>query len=165
VYRYALFAQGVRSVLARESGVQIVGMENDMARAMKAVRALQPEVILVEEPMHSEITWPFLEAAATSRIVTFSLHHAFATVYNHHRAAAADPSDLVKAIQGARAWDEPQESSSEPQGGTVSVADRHANGIDPVSQAQPFKGKKSKSQNPSRNAKMKRSVSVVEAKE
>jgi len=100
VYRNALFAQGVRSVLERESGVQIVGMEDDLTRATTALRALQPDVILVEEPMNHVVTWPFLEAATASRIVTFSLTHAYATVYDPHRMAATEPADLLKAIQG-----------------------------------------------------------------
>jgi DNA-binding NarL/FixJ family response regulator len=101
VYRNALFAQGVRSVLERESGVQIVGMENDLTRAAAALRDLQPEVILVEEPMESGVPWHFLEWTMASRIVTFSLDHAFATVYDPRRTAAGNPADLVKAIQGA----------------------------------------------------------------
>jgi len=101
VYRNALFAQGVRSVLERESAVQIVGMEHDVAKATEAVRALHPEVILVEEPMESGVAWPFLEWANASRIVTFSLNHAYATVYSPNRTAAVEPIDLVKAIQGA----------------------------------------------------------------
>lgn len=100
VYRNALFAQGVRSVLERESAVQIVGMEDDITKADKAVRALHPEVILMEEPMGSGVSCPFLEWAAASRIVTFSLNHAYATVYDPHHTPAADTADLVKAIQG-----------------------------------------------------------------
>jgi len=101
VYRNALFAQGVRSVLEGESGVQIVGMENDLTRAAIALRALQPEAILLEEPMESAVPWAFLEGARASRIVTFSLNHAHATVYDPHRTAVGDPVDLAKAIQGA----------------------------------------------------------------
>jgi DNA-binding NarL/FixJ family response regulator len=141
VYRNALFAQGVRSLLAQESGVQIVGMERDMALAINAVRSLQPEVILIEEPIHSEIRWPFLEVASTSRIVTFSLHHAFATVYDHYRTGAADTEALVKAIRGARESERSQDSRFDPGGGMVSVADRitsdeggHSDTVDPVSQ-------------------------------
>ncbi len=100
VYRHELFAQGVRSVLAQQSGVQILGMENDVARAIKAVRALRPEVILVEEPTEHWGKWPFLQLAAAGRIVTLSLDHEFATIYDEHRIAAADPADLVKAITG-----------------------------------------------------------------
>ncbi len=103
IYRHALFAEGVRSMLERESGVQIVGMENEMTRATKAVRDLRPEVILVEEPTESGVAWPFLEWATESRVVTFSLNHPYATAYNPRRTAAGEPLDLVKAIQGARA--------------------------------------------------------------
>jgi hypothetical protein len=88
VYRHELFAQGVRGVLAQQGGVKIVGMESDMARATRAVHALRPEVILVEEPTESGVAWPFLKWAAASRIVTLSLQHAHATVYHPHRTAA-----------------------------------------------------------------------------
>jgi hypothetical protein len=102
VYRNALFAQGIRSVLEGESAVQIVGMEDDMAKAGEAVRALHPDVILMEEPMESGVSCPFLEWAAASRIVTFSLNHAYATVYDPRHIPAADTADLVRAIDGAR---------------------------------------------------------------
>jgi DNA-binding NarL/FixJ family response regulator len=116
VYRHELFAQGVRSALERESGVQIVGMENDVARAARAVRALRPEVILVEEPTESGVAWPILEWAAASRIVTFSMQHAYATVYHPHRTAAGDPVDLIRAIQEARAGEMPRGPHLDVQG-------------------------------------------------
>jgi DNA-binding NarL/FixJ family response regulator len=106
VYHSGLFAQGVRSVLEQDKSVQIVGMERNVAKALAAVRSLRPEVILVEEPTESGVAWPFLAWANASRVVTFSLHHGYATVYNPYRIAAGDPADLVRAIQGARAWEE-----------------------------------------------------------
>ena len=125
VYRHELFAQGLRSVLSRESAVQIVGMENHVARAVQAVQALHPDVLLIEEAAGCEITWPFLEAAVDSRIVTFSLHHVYATVYDHHRMAATEPAELVKAIlERTSPWDESPDAHSNPQGGLASTADR-----------------------------------------
>jgi DNA-binding NarL/FixJ family response regulator len=148
VFRNALFAQGVRSMLERDSGVQIVGMENDLARATTALRALQPEVILVEEAMGCEITWPFLEAAADSRIVTFSLHHAYATVYDSRRIATGAPADLVKAIQGVPALEESPDVRSDSRGATASAVDgltsdkgNDADRTDPVFQPEAGKGK------------------------
>jgi DNA-binding NarL/FixJ family response regulator len=148
VYRNGLFAQGVRSILEHESGVQIVGMENDLTRATTALRALQPEVILVEEDMGCEITWPFLEAATDSRIVTFSLHHAYATVYDPRRIAAGAPADLVKAIQGVPALEELPDARTDSREATASTADRltadkgnNADRIGPVSQPEPGNGK------------------------
>jgi len=102
VYHHGLFAQGVRSILEKQSGVQIVGMERNAAKALKAVRSLRPEVILVEEPTKNDARWPFLQLAAAGRVVTLSLEHAFATVHDQHRIPASDPADLVKAIRGAR---------------------------------------------------------------
>ena len=128
VYCNALFAQGVRSVLERESAVQIVGMENDMAKASKAVRALHPDVILMEEPIDTGVSWPFLEWAAASRIVTFSLNHAYATVYDPHRTAAGDPADLVRAIQGNEASEELPDARPDSSGATASTTDRLTEG-------------------------------------
>jgi len=103
VYHHGLFAQGVRSVLESRHAVQIVGMESDVNKALKAVESLQPEVIIVEEckakpqPMR---LGAFLHGAAGGRVVTLSLDHGFATVYQRNRITATDPAELVKAIQG-----------------------------------------------------------------
>jgi DNA-binding NarL/FixJ family response regulator len=103
VYHHGLFAQGVRSVLETRRTVEIVGMETDVAKALRAVQSLQPEVIIVEEctgkhqPMR---LGAFLHSATSGRVVTLSLDHDSATVYQRNRMAATDPADLVRAIQG-----------------------------------------------------------------
>ena len=100
LYRHPLFAQGVRGTLQGQGGLAVVGFEDDVARATAAVRELRPDVILVEESLDFSEPWAFLEAAGTSRIVTASLSHTHATVYDPHRAAASGVSDLVGAILG-----------------------------------------------------------------
>jgi DNA-binding NarL/FixJ family response regulator len=115
VYHHGLFAKGVRSVLEQDNRVQIVGMESNVAKALQAVRSLRPEVILVEEPTEHWGKWPFLELATAGRIVTLSLEHAYATVYDEHRVTAADPAELVKAIRGTRSWEKVQDSGSDHQ--------------------------------------------------
>jgi chemotaxis response regulator CheB len=116
-YRHALFSQGVRSILEERRTVQIVGMESDFAKALKAVRFLRPEVVIVEEstkrrqPMRLAA---FLHSADASRVVTLSLDHSFATVYQRHRVAAADPADLVKAILGTGKLHSPRPNQPHP---------------------------------------------------
>jgi len=44
----------------------------------------------------------FLNCAIGGRVVTLSLDHSFATVYDRRRVAATDPTDLVEAIRGPR---------------------------------------------------------------
>jgi DNA-binding NarL/FixJ family response regulator len=102
LYRHGLFAQGVRNVLEKQGGVQIVGMETNAAKALKAVRSLRPEVILVEESTRNDAQWPFFQFVATGRVIALSLEHAYATVYEQHRIRASDPADLVKAIRRTR---------------------------------------------------------------
>jgi len=103
VYHHGLFAQGVRSILEEQRGVKVVGMESDMAKALRAVQSLQPEVIIVEEctgkhpPMR---LGAFLHGATGGRVVTLSLDHDFATVYQRNRMPATNPADLAKAVQG-----------------------------------------------------------------
>jgi chemotaxis response regulator CheB len=103
VYHNGLFAQGVRSVLEERYAVKVVGMESDVAKALKAVRSLKPEVIIIEEctgahqPMR---LGAFLHSAAAGRVVTLSLDHQFATVYQRNRNPVTDPGAWLKAIQG-----------------------------------------------------------------
>jgi len=172
VYRNALFAQGVRSVLEGESAVQIVGMADDLAKATAAVRALNPEVILMEEPMESGVAWPFLEWANASRIVTFSLHHAHATVYDSHRAAADDTSDLVQAIQGTQALEEVPDARTDARAAMASTPDRltadepsQSGRIDPASPPESSRVRKVKNRDPSRNASATRTAFVDDTKE
>lgn len=160
VYRNALFAQGVHSVLAHESSVEIVGMETDVTRAANAVRALHPEVILLEEPMESDVLWPFGEWARASRIVTFSLNHDYATVYSGRRRPATDPSALAKAIQGAGEREEPQGARSDSGGAVASTAKActadeggHQDKIDPVSRPKASRARKARNQKPFRRRK------------
>src|SRR5512136_566183 len=93
VYHHGLFAQGVRSVLETRRAVQIVGMESDVTKALKAVNSLKPEVIIVEESTgkHQRMRLgAFLNSSTGGRVVTLSLDHGFATVYDQHRISASD---------------------------------------------------------------------------
>jgi DNA-binding NarL/FixJ family response regulator len=104
VYHHGLFAQGVRKLLEEQCGVKVVGTESDVAKALKAVRSLQPDVIIIEEctgkfqPMR---LGAFLHSAVAGRVVTLSLDHMFATVYQRNRIPVTILGDLVNAVRGA----------------------------------------------------------------
>jgi DNA-binding NarL/FixJ family response regulator len=131
VYHHGLFAEGVRSMLEARRAVQIVGMEGDVAKALKAVRSLQPEVIIVEESTgeHQPMCLgAFLNCAIGGRVVTLSLDHSFATVYDRRRVAATDPTDLVEAIRGPRPSKQRKAAGSQANAGGASMADRPESG-------------------------------------
>jgi DNA-binding NarL/FixJ family response regulator len=100
LYRHPLFAQGVRNLLEGHDGVSVVGFGDDLGRASLALRDARPDVILVEESLDCSELWTFLEAAGCTRIVTVSMSHTHATVYDPHRTSASSVSDLVDAILG-----------------------------------------------------------------
>ena len=126
VYSHALFAQGVRSLLEKQNGVQIVGMEKDIGKALKAVRSLRPEVLLLEEPSANKAQWPFLKLATTGRVVTLSLDHTFATVYDQRRIPASDPVRLAKAIRGTLKRKQSKGPTPDPQQGKAAMGSRGA---------------------------------------
>lgn len=131
VYHHGLFAQGVRSILEDRRSVQIVGMERDVAKALKAVRSLQPEVVIVEESTgkHQPMRLgAFLHSAGAGRVVTLSLDHDFATVYDRRRVAATDPADLVKAIQGVGKQHTPGPDQPHPKASMLFQPESGSNG-------------------------------------
>lgn len=103
VYHHALFAQGIRSLLRGRPAMRVIGMQSDVAKAVEAVSALRPEVIIVEESdaaVQSPTLGAILERHPTGRVVTLDLDHNFATVYDRHRVITTQPAHLVKAIRG-----------------------------------------------------------------
>ena len=107
VYQHGLFAQGLQSLLGkRPRTIQILGMESDPAKALKAVRSLKPDVIIAEEGSTDKgreiCVGMFLKDSTVDRVLTLSLDHHFTTVYTKKRVATPGPANLVKTIQGTR---------------------------------------------------------------
>jgi chemotaxis response regulator CheB len=103
VYHHGLFAQGMRCVLEEKCGIEVVGMESDVTKALKAVQSLKPGVIIVEESTgkHQPMRLgAFMHSAGSGRVVTLSLEHEFATVYQRDRIPTTDVGELVRVIQG-----------------------------------------------------------------
>jgi hypothetical protein len=114
-------------------------MESDVGKALKAVEFLQPEVIILEESTgkHQPMRLgAFLHGATGGRVVTLSLDHGSATVYQRNRITATDPAELVRAIQGAR---EPHIPGPDASSGTSAMADLRQSG--PNNIKRPLRGK------------------------
>ncbi|MBI4572696.1 MAG: response regulator transcription factor [candidate division NC10 bacterium] len=117
VFRHALFAQGIRSLLQGRRAMQVVGMESDPAKALEAVEALRPEVVIVEESdasNQSPTLTGILQRHPAGRVVALDLDHNFATVYDRRRVVTTQPTDLVRAIRGF-----PRQQGDPAPGGTA----------------------------------------------
>jgi hypothetical protein len=122
VYHHGLFAQGMRNILEERCAVKVVGMESDVTKALKAVRSLQPEVIIIEECTGSHQPMrlgAFLHSSAAGRVVTLSMDHGFAMVYQRDRIPATNLADLVNAIQGGPILPLPTPGNDQEKEGAV----------------------------------------------
>ena len=107
VYQDGLFAQGMRSLLECRDLAEIVGIESDTAKALVAMRALKPEVVIVEESSDTDrpsgLVAAFVEEAVAPRIVSLSLSRDYATVYESTRVPTRSPDEFARAVHGDRA--------------------------------------------------------------
>lgn len=105
LYECPLFAEGVRRLLGSCRDLEVVGMEKDRAKAMAAVRGLQPDTLLVEgvagaDELPAGVTELVLDHVVGS-VIGFSLARNSLTVLRRQRIEVNAVDDLVTAITGA----------------------------------------------------------------
>jgi len=110
LYSHGLFARGVQSLLNKVGQVEVVGVEKDDQQALDTIKALNPDVILVDSGTTREdpcltIAEIFQEAPG-ARVISLSLEESGIDVYDKQRIVACGPDDLVRAIR--RGGDEPR---------------------------------------------------------
>jgi two-component system nitrate/nitrite response regulator NarL len=103
LYSHGLFARGVQSLLAREQEVEVVGMERDDRQALARIKALDPDVILVDSGARREEPSPTIseifQEAPSARVISLSLQENGIDIYDKHRIVACGPAELVQAIR------------------------------------------------------------------
>jgi len=103
LYSNGLFAQGVRSLLQHEAGVEVVGMERDDPPAVDAIRRLRPDVVLVDSTALpgggcETLSWIFQEVPE-ARVITLDLRGNGIDIYDKQRIVAAGPGDLLRLLR------------------------------------------------------------------
>lgn len=103
--RYTLFARGIQSLLNQAPDLEIVGVEYDPDKALEQLRALRPDVLLVEvpdDPAHrvGEVVSTYLDSLG-GRIVRFSLRDNTIEVLRRRKFLISGPDDLLEAIRTA----------------------------------------------------------------
>ncbi len=103
LYRYPLFARGLQQLL-QESAVKVIGVEARGAAALSHIKALKPDVVIVEAEeldLQPEMLLScFLQEEVEARIVLLSLRNNMAILYSFRRWQADSVEDLVKGILG-----------------------------------------------------------------
>ena len=103
LYSHGLFARGVQSLLAREQGVEVVGVEKDDRGALRRIKDLSPDVILLDSSACRDEPCPAIaeifQEAPGARVISISLQDNGVDIYDKHRITACGPEELVQAIR------------------------------------------------------------------
>ncbi len=101
-----LVCEAVKALLSRE-GIELLGMETDMDIALAQVRALDPDIVLVEgdggkieSTLMSELTRLAYEKEKL-RIIRLNLPQEVLRIYYQEQRRFMDTHDLVAAIRSS----------------------------------------------------------------
>lgn len=105
LYSNRLFAEGMESLLRRETCLEIVGMEASDRPIPAVIRSLQPDVVVLDAHERwgcvGSVIPAILEANPNVRVVCLSMADNNIDVYHKHQITATRREDLVGAIQMA----------------------------------------------------------------
>lgn len=92
-------------VLLRREGFALIGMETDLDHALEQIRALNPDIVLVEgDGAEPETHWltslmEFAYERANLRIIRLSLTNEEMHIYHQEQRRLVNTQDLVEAIR------------------------------------------------------------------
>ncbi len=102
LYDYPLFARGLERLLEQEGGVKVAGIAAKSEEGLVQIRALKPDVIIVEAqegmPEPCWLLTRLLQEQPRARVVRLSLEDNTAALYTGRRWTANRVEDLVKGI-------------------------------------------------------------------
>lgn len=101
LYDHPLFGLGLEKLLKQERGIEVVGAAIRSHMSLEQLRALRPDVIMVEggDPSLASSLWEALKENLPGRVITIELDENRATVYTSRQVPAAEVKDLVKAVK------------------------------------------------------------------
>jgi TorA maturation chaperone TorD len=107
---YPLFGQGVASLLRREMGLEIIGQEADVERAIECIRALGPDVVIFDcndpqvDPTLAMLRI-FREGLVT-KVIGLNLQDNTVCIYRGEQRVVKEVEDLLEAIEHNTSDDE-----------------------------------------------------------
>ena len=102
LYTHSLFARGLETLLQGQQGVVVTGVALKGDEAFARIKALKPDVIIVEaEPTGFEpeqMLSTFLREQPRARMVRLNLQDNTAIVYSGSRCTATSVEDLMQCL-------------------------------------------------------------------
>lgn len=104
LYDHPLFGRGLESLLEQERGIEVVGAAARSQNSLGELRALRPDVIMVEgtEESLGPSLWEVLKEGLPGRVISIDLDEDRVTVYTTRQLLATEVEDLVKAVRSGK---------------------------------------------------------------
>jgi DNA-binding NarL/FixJ family response regulator len=100
---HPLFGQGVESLLRREAGLEVVGLETDVDRAVERIKELRPHVVIVDSNDPEIDLMPgvmrILREGLGTKVIGLNLQDNTICTYRGEQRIAQGVKDLVEAIE------------------------------------------------------------------
>ena len=96
---HLMFGCGLDSLLQQEVKFEIVGQEADVEQAIKQIKKLQPDVVIVDNDDSVPGVTHILRASPTVKVISLDLQSNDLYVYRAKQGTAKGIEDLVEAIE------------------------------------------------------------------
>jgi len=102
---HPLFSQGVESLLRRETGLEMVGRETDVDKAIGRIKELQPDVVILDSGDPACDLTPavmrILREGVGAKVIGLNLQNNTMCIYRGEQRAVEEVKDLVEAIESS----------------------------------------------------------------
>ena len=99
---HPLFSQGVESLLCQKTGLDIVGREMDIDKALERLRELRPDVVIVDnsdaEAEFTPVVMCILRERLGTKVIGLNLQDNTICIYRGEQRVIKEVEDLVEAI-------------------------------------------------------------------
>ena len=100
---HPLFGRGVESLLRQETGLEIVGRETDVDKAIERIEELQPDVVIVDsaDPAGDStlVALHILREGVGTKVIGLNLQDNTIGIYRGEQRVVKGVKDLVEAIE------------------------------------------------------------------
>jgi len=100
---HSLFSRGVESLLRRETGLEVVGWEADVDKAVERIKELQPDVVIVDrgdpgcDPTLAVMR--ILRQGVVAKVIGLNLQDNTIRIYRGEQRVVKEMQDLIEAIE------------------------------------------------------------------
>ena len=96
---HPLFSQGVESLLRQEPGVDIVGRETDVDKAIERIKELQPDVVILDSGDPTPELMCILREGVGTKVIGLNLQDNTIGIYRGEQRVVKSIEDLIEAIE------------------------------------------------------------------